>query len=229
MGRDSGKDVWTKESIRRAENGLLQQIISAKTPEATAAAVSYADYLRFRGLNAENYPVFLKMLQTDNTWVLEALVGSTNPFELLAAIPPNKYIVGKCFDLLDRWPRGAIHPITLAVILGTLGRAYADPRDGYRLHALTIADVNNLGKHLNEAEGQNYAQNRYLLDVLDDIGSLDAARIDENVTNVARQAVKIRGHFLDNTRSLEGCLPPSLLTVGDYRQGATPPVRVFVD
>lgn len=229
MSRDNGKEVWTKESIRRVENRLLQQILAAKTPEATGAAVSYADYLRFRGLNSENYPVFLKMLQTDNAWVLEALVGSTDPFELFAAIPPNKYIVGKCFDLLDKWPRGAIHPITLAVILGTLSRAYSDPRDGYRLYSLTVSDVNNLGKHLNESEGQNYPQNRYLLDVLDDIGSLDDARLGEDVTKVARQAVKIRGHFLDNTRTLEGCLPPSLLTVGDYRQSATPPTRVFVD
>jgi hypothetical protein len=230
MGRDTnGRELWTRESIRQVENRLLQQIFRAETPEATGAAVSYAEYLRFRGLSSDNYPVFLKMLQSDNEWVLEALVGPTDPFELFASIPPNRYMVEKCFELLERWPRGAIHPITLASILGILGRTYSDPRDGNRLHPLSVSDVNNLGKHLNESEGQNFPQNRYLLDVLDDIGSLEGDGLEENVANVARQAVKIRGHFLDNSRSLEDCLPRSLLKVADDRRAATAPVRVFTD
>ncbi len=222
------KELWTEESILQVENQLLQEIIAAKTPEAAEAAVSYAEFLRDRGLNSENYPVFLKMLTTENRWVLDALIGSQDPFELLSSIPPNRYIVHKCFELLDRWPSRRIHPLTLAVALGVLRRSYSEPRAGFRLYPVRIADVNNLGRHLDEDKGQSYSQNRALLDILDDIGKLQGSGLDDTVDKVARQAVKIQGFFFDSTRGLAGCLPHAVFATEDDRPAPQAPRRVFV-
>ncbi len=222
------RELWTEESILRVENQILQEVIAAKTPEAAEAAVSYAEFLRERGLNSENYPVFLKMLTTENRWVLDALMGSEDPFELLSSIPPNRYIVHKCFELIARWPSAGIQPATLAVALGVLRRAYSEPRAGFAIYPVRVADVNNLGKHLDETKGQSHPQNRFLLDVLDSIGALQGLHLDDSVDKVARQAMKIQGFFLDMTRSLEGCLPRALLATGDYRLAQQPPSRVFV-
>lgn len=222
------EELWTEESILQVENRLLQEIIVADTPEAAEAAVSYAEFLRERGLNSENYPVFLKMLTTGNDWVLKALIGSQDPFEFLSSIPPNRYIVHKCFQLLDRWPRGRIHPLTLAAALGVLQRSYAEPRAGFKLYPVRIADVNNLGKHLDEDKGQSYSQNRALLDLLDDIGHLQGTRLDDTVDKVARQAMKIQGYFLDSTRSLAGCLPQAILATEAHRAASQAPRHVFV-
>ena len=229
MGKDSGDKVWARESILQIENKLLQQIMAARTGEAVEAAVAYARFLRLSGLDTENYSLFLKMLEIENHWVLDALIGSSDPFLLLSPIPPNKYLVSKCFVLLTRWRPGGIYPKTLAIVLGVLQNAYSSPRDGYKIYKLSVADVDNLGKHLEKDKGQKDERNRCILDILDRIGSLEGLRWDPSMEQVARQAHRIRGNFFDNTKQLEDCIPQVLLVRGDYLQEEMPPRGLFAD
>lgn len=221
--------LWTRESMLRVEVDVLHQIMAARTPEAVESAISFARFLRLSGLDSENYPLFLKMLEIPNHWVLDALIGDTDPFLLLSTIPPNNYLVSKCFTLLTRWRPGGIYPKTLAIVLGVLQNAYSSPRDGYKIHPISVADIDNLGKHLEKEKGQNDATNRCILDVLEKVGSLEGLRYDDNMEAVARQALKIRSSFFDNTKVLEDCIPQVLLVQGDYHQDELPPSRVFVD
>jgi hypothetical protein len=229
MAKESGEKIWARESILQIENKILQQIMSARTPEAVEAAVSYARFLRLSGLDTDNYPLFLKMLEIENHWVLDALIGTSDPFLLLSTIPPNNYLVSKCFVLLTRWRPGGIYPKTLAIVLGVLQSAYSSPRDGYKIYKLSVADIDNLGKHLEKEKGQNDERNRVILDILDRIGSLEGLRWDNSMEQVARQALKIRGNFFDNTKLLEDCIPQVLLVRGDYRQEETSPRNLFAD
>lgn len=229
MAKESGEKIWARESILQIENKILQQIMSARTPEAVEAAVSYARFLRLSGLDTDNYPLFLKMLEIENHWVLDALIGTSDPFLLLSTIPPNNYLVSKCFVLLTRWRPGGIYPKTLAIVLGVLQSAYSSPRDGYKIYKLSVADIDNLGKHLEKEKGQNDERNRVVLDILDRIGSLEGLRWDNSMEQVARQALKIRGNFFDNTKLLEDCIPQVLLVRGDYRQEETSPRNLFAD
>jgi hypothetical protein len=221
--------IWARESILQIENKLLQQIMAARTGEAVEAATGYARFLRLSGLDTENYPLFLKMLEIENHWVLDALLGTSDPFLLLSTIPPNRYLVSKCFILLTRWRPGGIYPKTLAIVLGVLQNAYSSPRDGYKIYKLSVADVDNLGKHLEKDKGQNDERNRCILDILDRIGSLEGLRWDPSMEAVARQGHKIRGNFFDNTKMLEDCIPQVLLVRGDYRQEETSPRGLFAD
>lgn len=224
----NGQVGWTRERVMDIENSILQQVLAARTPEASEASIAYARFLRMAGLDPENYPLFLKVLEIENHWVLDALVGDSDPFLLLSTIPPNAYLVAKCFELLTRWRPGGIYPKTLAVVLGVLQSAYSSPRDGYKIYALSIADVDNLGKHLEKPLGQNEAQNRCILDILDRISTLEGLRWDETMEQVARQSIRIRGNFFDNAKLLEDCIPQVLLVRGDYRQDEVAPLRVFV-
>ena len=219
--------LWTRATILQVENKILQQIMSARTPEATEAAIAYARFLRLSGLNTENYPLFLKILEIENHWVLDALLGDADPFLLLSTIPPNSYLTSRIFQLLTRWRPGGIYPKTLAIALGVLQITYSSPRDGYKIFPLSIADVDNLGKHLQKDKGQNEPRNRCILDILDRIGSLEGLRWDDSIEQVARQALKIRGNFFDNTKLLEDCIPQVLLVSGDYLQDETAPRMVF--
>jgi hypothetical protein len=92
-----------------------------------------------------------------------------------------------------------------------------------------VADVDNLGKHLQKDKGQNDPTNRCILDILDRIGSLEGIRWDETMEPVARQALKIRNNFFDNMKMLEECIPQVLLVRGDYRQDEVPPRQLFAD
>jgi hypothetical protein len=220
---------WTRESILEVENRLLQQLMASRTPEAVEACVSYARFLRMSGLTSENYPLFLKMLEIENHWVLDALIGEQDPFLLLSTIPPNHYIVSKSFRLLTKWRAGGIYPKTRAIVLGVLQNAYSSPKDGYKIYPLSISDVHNLGKHLEQERGQEDPQNRCILDILEKIGSLEGLHWDESMEEVARQAMKIRGHFFDNTKMLEDCIPQVLMVRGNYLEEELPPRELFVD
>jgi len=222
-------EFWTRESMLKVEVAILHQIMAARTVEAVEAAESFARFLRLSGLDAENYPLFLKMLEIENHWVLDALLGEKDPFLLLSTIPPNNYLVSRCFTLLTRWRPGGIYPKTLAIVLGVLQNAYSSPRDGYKIYRMSIADVDNLGKHLEKEKGQNEARNRCILDILEKIGSLEGLRWDESMEAVARQALRIRSSFFDNTKLLEDCIPQVLLVRGDYRQDELPPSKSFTD
>lgn len=229
MAKEAEAGIWSRESILQVENKILQQIMACRTPEAVEAAVSYARFLRLSGLDTENYPLFLKMLEIENHWVLDELIGAKDPFLLLSTIPPNQYLVSKCFMLLTRWRPGGIYPKTLAIVLGVLQMAYSSPKDGYRIKNLSIADVDNLGKHLEKEKGQNDARNRCILDILDRVGSLEGLRLDASMEQVARQALKIRGNFFDKTKELADCIPQVLLVSGDYRQDEIPARTLFAD
>ncbi len=223
------EQLWTRESMLKVEVDILQQIMSTRTPEAVEAAVSFARFLRLSGLDSENYPLFLKILECENHWTQDELTGDKDPFLFFATIPPNRLLVSKCFELMTRWRPAGIYPKTLAIVLGVLQNAYSSPRDGYKIYRLSIADVDNLGKHLKKEDGQNEARNRCILDILEKIASLEGIRLDESMESVARQAQRIRASFFDNTKVLEDCMPQVLLVRGDYRDDELPPSRVFVD
>lgn len=213
------------------ENRLLQQIIRADTPEAAEAAVSYAEYLRWRGLDADNYPLFLKMLGVENRWVVDALMGPVDALDFFAQITPTRYLVHQCFRLLDKWDRGGIYPRTLLAVVGVLERAFSSSREGYKLYPLTVADLHNLAKQLDESEGQSHPLNRALLNLLENISELAGTGLSDDIDRLGRQAVKIKEAFLDNTKSLDDCLPDKVLTRADesLRPGAAPPRQTFID
>jgi hypothetical protein len=221
--------TWSRDYILDVENKILQGIMSARTSEAVEAAVSYARFLRMSGLTSENYPLFLKMLEIENHWVLDALIGDQDPFLLLSTIPPNAHIVKKSFRLLTKWRPGGIYPKTRAIVLGVLQNAYSSPKDGYKIYPLGIADVHNLGKHLEQEKGQNDPQNRCILDILEKISSLEGLMWDETMEEVSRQAMKVRGHFFDNTKMLEDCIPQVLMVRGNYLEDELPPDYLFAD
>ncbi|MEO0326871.1 MAG: hypothetical protein AAF447_28270 [Myxococcota bacterium] len=192
--------------------------------------MSFARFLRLSGLDSENYPLFLKMLEIENHWVLDELIGEDrDPFLLLSTIPPNTYVIQKAFILLTRWRPGGIYHKTLAIVLGALQNAYSSPRDGYKIYPLTVADVDNLGKHLVKEAGQNEARNRVILDILDWVGSLEGLRWDGRMESVARQAMRVRSNFFDNTKVLEDVIPQVLLVRGNYLEEEVPPRHLFVD
>ncbi len=221
--------TWSRSYILGVENKILQSLMASRTAEAVEAAVSYARFLKMSGLTSENYPLFLKMLEIENHWVLDALIGDQDPFLLLSTIPPNAHIVEKSFRLLTKWRPGGIYPKTRAIVLGVLQNAYSSPKDGYKIFPMGVADVHNLGKHLEQEKGQNDPQNRCILDILEKISSLEGLMWDDSMEEVSRQAIRIRGYFFDNTKMLEDCIPQVLMVMGNYLEDELPPNYLFAD
>jgi hypothetical protein len=219
--------VWTETQISEIENRLLQGIFGCRTTEAVEAAVTYATFLNTVGITPENYPVFLRMLEIENHWVIDALIGDRDPFLLLSGVQPNEFIVGRILAMMTRWHKGGIYHKNLSVILGVLQSVYSSPKDGYRIYPLSIQDVNALGKHLDKEKGQDDPLNRAILEVLEKLSELEDAG-NRDMEEVAIHAAAIRNAFFDDRKQMEDVIPPVLLvTVGD-RQEMPPRKRVSV-
>jgi len=222
------REVWSDQSIFRVENHIINNIFACRTTDAVEAAITYTAFLRKSGLTNENYPLFLKLLEMDNHFVIDSLLGTTDPFLFLTPIQPTKHLVSTSFRLLTNWHPGGIYPKTLAIVLGSLQAAYSYAKDGYKIHKVTINDVNNLGKHLNKEKGQDESVNRAILDILDRLSSLEGQGDDE-MELIARQCNVIRGNYFDKRRKMEDAIPQVLLVKSDYLVKEVLPATVFED
>jgi len=220
---------WSKESIMDVEIQILENMIGCRTTEAVEASSSYAHFLHLAGLSNDNYPLFLKLLEVENHWVIDSMLGKKDPFLLLSPIQPNNYLIMQAFKLLTKWHPGGIYPKTLAIVLGILQAAYASPKDGTKIYNVSINDVNNLSKHLNKETGQDDPNNRCILDILDRLGSLAGTTASNDIEQMARQANSIRTFYFDKRKKMEDIIPQVLLVKSDYIAKETAPEQLFAD
>ena len=213
--------AYDDSQIAEIEDRLLHGIFGCRTTEAVEAAITYANYLSSVGITPENYPVFLRMLEIENHWVVDALIGDRDLFLLLSGVQPNKYIVGRILAMMTRWHKGGIYPKNLSVILGVLQSVYSSPRDGYRIYPLSIADINAIGKHLSKEKGQDDPLNRAILEVLEKISDLEDAGNPE-MEEVAIHASAVRNAFFDDRKKIEEVIPPVLLVSIEDRKEVPP-------
>lgn len=221
--------TWSKETIMQVELGIVQNMLGSRTEEAVEGSISFARFLSLSGLNNDNYPAFLKLLEVENHWVIDTMVGNKDPFLLLSPIQPNSFLVYTGFKLLTNWHPGGIYPVTLSIVLGILQAAFASPKDGFKIFSVSINDVNNLGKHLNKELGQDDRNNRCILDILDRFGSLAGTSADANKEQMARQSNNIRTFYFDKRKKMEDIIPQVLLVKSDYVAKETSPRQLFID
>ncbi len=205
------KQSWGQEEIAQIEYSLLKGFMGVRTVEAVEAAMTYAHYLNSIGITSSNYPIFLKVLGVRNRFVIDALLGTRDPFLFMSSIQPNYFIVATCFSFLAKYHPAEIYTKTLGIILGVFQAAYNNPLDGYNIYPPTIADINSLGKHLIEEKGQDDLLNRSILDVLDKISELEGQNVDEEMEDLAVHAHNIRNNFFDSSKRLVDIIPEVLL------------------
>jgi len=217
---------WQEEDLNKLELGFLKEIFKNEHSVSVDGTIAYAKFLHFVGANPDNYPIFLKLIGMRNHWVVDALVGDSDPVTFFSHVQMNYFILKECFEAFREAPRGGIYPKSLHVFLGILSVTYKNQLEGYRVYPLNITDVNNLGKHLNENTDQRDPLNMIILTILDKIASLiDPGRDEEDkeIIAVATQANNIRGKFLDFTKGLKEAIPDLLLETSDYKTSEIEP------
>jgi len=210
--------------IHEIENKMLQGVFACRTTEAVEAAITYARFLSTSGITPENYPVFLQMLEVENHWVIDALIGDRDPFLLLSSVQPNRFIVSRLLAMMTRWHKGGIYHKNLSVILGVLQSVYSSARDGYRIYPLTIADLNAVGKHLDKQKAQDDPLNRAILELMEKIAALEDGN-DPELEEVAVHASRIRNAFFDDRKKMEDIIPQVLLVSAPGRTEIQPRKR----
>lgn len=215
------EEQWDEPRIAEIEKRILQGIFGCRSVESVEAAVTYARFLSSIGITPENYTVYLKMLEIENHWVIDALVGERDPFLMFSSVQPNSFIVHRIFAMLTKWHRGGIYSKNLSVILGVLQSVYSSPANGCRIYPISIADLNALAKHLIKENGQDDPLNRVILEILNNLTKLEG-EADTNMEEIAIHAAAIRNAFFDNRRQMEDVIPLVLLTRKEDRIEISP-------
>lgn len=219
--------LWSDAEINNLSLGYMNDIIASGEGYSAFAAVALSHYLVNKiGLNPDNYPIFFRLIESGNRWVIDTLVADRDPAKFFGSIQPNSFMLNECFRMLTKWKAGEVYPKALVIIFGLLKLCYEVPEEGYRLYPVSVSDVNNLGKHLDKSKDQMDPLNRTVLSVLDRIAALiepQKPMPPVEIQDVALQANNIRGKFLDMTKKLSESIPEILLERGDYAAAEVKP------
>lgn len=218
---------WSQGEINNLMMEHLFHMLDCSSEFGVDVALGYARYMAKIGLNPDNYPIFFKILETNNHWVIDALLANHEPASFLEPVQPNTYILSQCFRLLSKFNPGGLYEKTLLVILHILNKSYEDANEGYRLHPLTPEDVNSIGKYLVNLKKQESPITRLILHLLDRISMLlnpgGLPPDSKNMETVAIHANSIRGKFLDPSKDIRGSIPAILLKIDNFTKNETKP------
>jgi hypothetical protein len=215
---------WKEEELYRLQVQAVSRFMKVDTSFAVEACVEFARYIAAKGLDADNYPMFLELLRDENRYVIEALIGKEKAFDLFTRVQPNPYIVGFCFQTLRSYAPGGVHDKTLEMIFGILYRTYHSAKEGHALYALSIEDVNAVGKFLDKTRDQNDPINRFILDILADIAEYRSINDEDPVVDKnSAHATAIRNAFFDKRRAMTSVMPPEILVRRKYEETLVKP------
>lgn len=207
---------------------ILQGITGIVTTEQVESSTMFAVYLSHVGITNKNYSLFLKLLETNNQWIVDGLIGGRKPDLLFSSLKPNTYLITKAFQLLTSWHPGQIYEKVLLSVLGIIQYGYYKPDDGFRIYQLEIADLNNLGKFLNEEYDQFQEVNETILEILDRLTGMGEYSNNRDKSILSKHAYNIRISYFDNTKSLLDVIPKVLLVKLKREDREIKPTKEFI-
>jgi hypothetical protein len=211
-----------KRLIQDHSHNLREALFACTTQPQVECSVAFARYLNYAGLNNDNYWLFLRLIMTNNPWVVDELLHERAPRLLFSTIRPDLELLDAAFEMLfSRHPEEMYSP-ALETVLGIIQNAYFDPDDGYRIRKLSIMDINALGKFLVKSEPQDNPLNSLLLEILDRISHVGDYYGEQDKSILSKQAFSVRYAYFDHTRNLLDAIPGPMLVRVQDRQGIHP-------
>lgn len=208
---------------------FINEVLEAKNQKSANALVAYATFLNKEGINRENYPLYLKIIESNNKYAIDMILEGYEPESYLDFIVPNPYIVKTIFSIFNSLKSNEMYVKSLRIFCGILIKVYTSAEEGYILYPPTIPDVNNLAKFLDESKDQDFELNRDILDILMSLTELDnIGETDLDKKNIARQAGRIRSDFFDSKRSLLQSLTGVILEKVENPSYGIPPEYIYV-
>ena len=216
------------EAVDYLKHRAITDILEANDPRAASALWAYASFLNTLGINSDNYPLYLSLLASNNQFAIEALLEGHEPEHYLDCVIPNPYIIKAVFETFGSLKSNEIYGKSLRVFFGFLLKVYSAGEEGYGMFPVSVANVNSLGKFLDESQDQDWPLNRGILDVLACIADLERPH-ETNIEkrNVAAQAGRIRSDYFDHNRSLTQSITEVILEKAKDPKFGIPPEHIY--
>jgi hypothetical protein len=191
---------------------IVTEFMKSDEDHGVNAAVEYAKYLKYRGLDNQNYPMFLDLLLHENEEVIYALLADGVIFDQFKKLQRTHYLVNACFELLKRFLPSSIYDLTLETLLRVLKQHYRNASVGYSLYPASVDELNAIGKFLDKSRDQTDDLNRLILDIFSDLGELSSKDIkDHRIDRIGAHANRIRSAFLDEQATLGEAIPEGIM------------------
>ncbi len=216
------------EIITKNRHTILDGIFGAQTSPQVESSIGFSNYLSHVGITSSNYYLFLKLIETNNRWVVDMLLKERDPRLLFSVIKPNNFMLNRAFELLSFWHPGQIYSKVLLSILGIIEYCFYKPDEGYSIYPLDIVDINNLGKFLDEEKDQFEFINASILEILNRITQLGEHSSELRKSVLSKHAFNIRIAYFDNTKSLMDIIPRVLLVRLDPEEREVKPSKEFI-
>lgn len=210
--QDRLTDSWTEGDILKLHSDIVTTFLDSTDDAGVDAAIEYAKFLKHKGLDNQNYLLFIDLLLHENEEVIYALLADGSVFNKFKKLQRTQFLVNACFELLKRFTPGKVYILTLETLLSVLKLHYYNAPVGYKLYPVTLDELNYIGKFLDPQNTQKEKMNRLILDILAEIGDLTSKDVDDHqIDRVGAHANKIRTAFLDNKSKLEQAVPAPFL------------------
>lgn len=209
MYADSGTEY--QEIIQQNRQIILDGIFGTANSIQVGSSMAFAKYLSHVGITTRNYLLFLRVVESNNKWIVDELIADRDPRLLFSVIRPNTNLTRRAFELLSSWHPGQIYPKVLLTVLGIVEYTFHKPDDGYDIYKLAITDLHNLGKFLDEEQDQLSNVNDPILSILDRLTKLGEYNSSTQKSIISKHAFNIRDSYFDNTKTLADTIPEVLL------------------
>lgn len=209
----------------------IYEIIECRDVRAATALHAYTSFLNRKPFRYDFIPLYLKIFETNNRYVVDALLSGHVPARFFDFVRvPNQFVMRRIFEIMTMYPKNVFYQQTLKVFLGLLKRVYRVATEGYRIYPINISDLNSFGKFLDEKKKQDFHLNRDILDILLFLTELDEdGDINPQKQALARHASRIRSDFFDQKRSLIQSMTEVILRSSDDEGPGISPEGVFID
>jgi hypothetical protein len=208
--------------IRDHAHNLREALFACTTKPQVECAVAFARCLNFAGLNNDNYWLFLRLIMTNNTWVIDELLHDRIARLLFSTIRPSSELIDAAFEMLYSKHPEEIYTPAMESVLGIIQNAYFDADDGYRIRKLSMMDINALGKFLIKNEPQEHSLNRLILEILDRIARIGDYYGEQDKSVLSKHAFNVRYAYFDHARNLIDAIPEPLLIPLPENKGVHP-------
>ncbi len=191
---------------------MLKSCYSCYSEEAQKVMLSFASYVGGFKINKHTAPLFLKIMETNEPEVVDALLKSREPFFLFRHIKPKQELLATAFEILSEQDPVSICKPVLVVVLGLIDMAYKNPVEGNKVHEIGTFELNHLAKYLNEKEDQYQDINHIILRILEYFYHAEhELPPDPAGKNSGIYSMRIRLNFLDKKHSLHDIIPEQLM------------------
>ena len=206
------KDSWDEALVRELHSNIALDFLRCENDHAVKASVEFVKFLRYKGLDNQNYPFYMRLFLHENEKVISAFLGDGKVLNSLKNLKLSRYFIGLCFDLLKQFSLDTVFDKTLETILLVLKMNYQDAVSGFGIYPLSLNELNNIGKFLDKDRPQANKTNRLVLDILADIGDLTTKdTTTPALLEICARANKIRNVFFDNRALMSEIIPDVML------------------